>query len=60
MAGLNEYKPISSDNLHKDLNAAYDEVLHRKLIKNSITVVKNEEEVLPIKILRIRELRMFL
>ncbi len=49
LVGLNNYKPIATENLQKDLNAPYDEVLHRKLIKNSITAVKNQDDILPIK-----------
>ena len=49
LVGLNNYKPIATENISKDLNSPYDEVLHRKLIKNSITVLKNQESVLPIQ-----------
>jgi len=49
LAGLNNYKPITTNNLKEDLNSTYDEVLHRKLIKNSITILKNEKDILPIK-----------
>ncbi len=52
LVGLNNYKPISNENISLDLNTPYDEVLHRKLIKNSITVVKNQEKILPIKNLK--------
>ncbi|PKH51010.1 beta-N-acetylglucosaminidase [Tenacibaculum sp. Bg11-29] len=52
LVGLNKYVPISIENLQQDLNSPYDEVLHRKLIKNSITVVKNKGSVLPIKDLK--------
>ncbi len=52
LVGLNKYTSIVTENLHKDLNSPYDEVLHRELIKNSITVVKNEENILPIKNLK--------
>ncbi len=52
LVGLNRFEPISTDNLNKDLNSISDEVLHRKLIKSSITVAKNEAEILPIKNLK--------
>ncbi len=52
LVGLNKYQPISTENINKELNSIADEVLHRKLIKNSITVVKNEQEVLPIQNLK--------
>jgi len=48
-AGLHQYKPIQLENLQQDLNAVSDELLHRKLIKNSLTILKSEESVLPIK-----------
>ncbi|WP_428742488.1 glycoside hydrolase family 3 N-terminal domain-containing protein [Tenacibaculum sp.] len=49
LVGLNKYKPIVTEHLSKDLNSPYDEVLYRKLIKNSITVLKDNEGILPIK-----------
>ncbi|CAM1353247.1 glycoside hydrolase family 3 N-terminal domain-containing protein [Tenacibaculum insulae] len=48
LVGLYNYKSIKLKNLSKDLNSPNDEVLHRKLIKKSITVVKNQEGILPI------------
>lgn len=52
LVGLNSYKSIETTNISKDINSPYDEVLHRKLIKNAITVVKNKEAILPIKNLK--------
>ncbi|CAM1357905.1 Beta-glucosidase [Tenacibaculum sediminilitoris] len=52
LVGLNKYKPIVTKNISKDLNSPYDEVLHRKLIKNSITVLKNKDDILPIQNLK--------
>ena len=48
-AGLNNYKPVSLDSLHEDLNAKKDVLLHRELVKKSITVVKNEKDIIPIQ-----------
>ncbi|MGG8497808.1 glycoside hydrolase family 3 N-terminal domain-containing protein [Tenacibaculum sp. TC6] len=48
-AGLDKYKSINTENIQKDLHRAEDDVLHRKLIKNAITVVKNETGNIPIK-----------
>lgn len=48
-AGLYAIKPIVQENLQEDLNTVYDEVLHRELMKNAITLVKNEKAVFPIK-----------
>ena len=36
-------------NLQEDLNQYNDELLHRKLVENAITLVKNEEKYSPIK-----------
>eukprot|EP01090_Pellita_catalonica_P002249 TRINITY_DN1186_c0_g1_i1.p1 TRINITY_DN1186_c0_g1~~TRINITY_DN1186_c0_g1_i1.p1 ORF type:complete len:977 (-),score=163.06 TRINITY_DN1186_c0_g1_i1:2850-5780(-) len=52
LVGLNKYKPITTGNVVKDINTPYDEVLHRKLIKNAITVLKNEGGILPINNLK--------
>ncbi|RXP63533.1 beta-N-acetylglucosaminidase [Lutibacter sp. HS1-25] len=48
-AGLNDYKPIELANLQQDLNAIQNELLHRKLLENAITLVKNEGVVFPIQ-----------
>ena len=48
-AGLNNYKKIELDNLQQDLNAIEDELLHRNLVENSITLLKNEALVFPIQ-----------
>ncbi len=47
-AGLHTYKPIVLEGIEKDLNAIEDELLHRKLVKNSLTIVKNINGNLPI------------
>ncbi|QTE22319.1 glycoside hydrolase family 3 N-terminal domain-containing protein [Polaribacter cellanae] len=48
-AGLNKYKPIKEEHIHEDLNAVENELLHRKLIKNALTVVKNVNGNIPIR-----------
>jgi beta-N-acetylhexosaminidase len=48
-AGLHNYKPIDLKNLHEDLNTKTDELLHRELVKNAITVIKNEADIVPIQ-----------
>ena len=50
--GLHLYKPIDTLNLVKDLNTIEDEVLHRELVKNSITIIKNKKNILPIEDLK--------
>ena len=48
-AGLHQYQPIKLENLHEDLNSIADVLLHRTLVENSITVLKNENEIIPIQ-----------
>lgn len=48
-AGLDKYKPVDMSNIHNDLNPSQNDVLHYQLYENAITVLKNENEILPIK-----------
>ncbi len=48
-AGLHNYQPIDTLNLVEDLNRISDEVLHRELVKSSMTIIKNKKKILPIK-----------
>jgi beta-glucosidase-like glycosyl hydrolase/CubicO group peptidase (beta-lactamase class C family) len=47
--GLNKFLPISTYDLDKDLNSISDEILNEKLVENSLTVIKNKENIIPIK-----------
>jgi beta-glucosidase-like glycosyl hydrolase/CubicO group peptidase (beta-lactamase class C family) len=47
--GLNNYKPVDTAHLYADLHKPAYEMLQRKLIESSITVLKNENNILPIK-----------
>ncbi|GAA4270386.1 glycoside hydrolase family 3 N-terminal domain-containing protein [Hyunsoonleella aestuarii] len=47
--GLNNYEPIGLYNLHEDLNRLEDDLLYEDLIENSITVVKNKDELIPFR-----------
>ena len=47
--GLHNYQPIDTLNLVKDLNTPQDDVLHRELVKKSMTIIKNKKKILPIK-----------
>ncbi len=47
--GLQKYKPINPENILADLNTISDTILHRKLIENAITLLKNDEVILPIR-----------
>ena len=55
-AGLHTYKPIVLQGIEKDLNAIEDELLHRELVKNSLTVVKDIKGNLPISNLEKRKI----
>jgi len=48
-AGLHNYKPIETTNLIDDLNTIENDLIHRKLVENSITLLKNESVVFPIQ-----------
>ncbi|WP_020601535.1 glycoside hydrolase family 3 N-terminal domain-containing protein [Spirosoma spitsbergense] len=47
--GLDRYKPIALDNLVSDLNAVQDNLLNRKLTEASLTVLKNDKNLLPLQ-----------
>ncbi|TDE12320.1 glycoside hydrolase family 3 N-terminal domain-containing protein [Dyadobacter psychrotolerans] len=47
-AGLSKYKPIETTNLYADLNTENSKQLYRELCEASVTVVKNENGILPI------------
>ncbi|MCI2227636.1 serine hydrolase [Polaribacter sp. MSW13] len=55
-AGLNNYKPVVLENLDEDLNTINDELLHRELVKNSLTVVKNIHNDIPLRNLEKRKI----
>lgn len=48
-AGLNNYKPIDLANLSNDLNAVSKDALQYELYENIVTVLKNEDEIVPIE-----------
>ncbi|GAB3799908.1 glycoside hydrolase family 3 N-terminal domain-containing protein [Spirosoma humi] len=48
-AGLDQYKPVVLDNLVNDLNPAKDELLNRQLTEKSLTVLKNDRNILPLQ-----------
>ena len=47
--GLSDYKPISLTNLGHDLNRIQDDVLNEELFENAITVVRNQNNLLPVR-----------
>ena len=56
LVGLNNYKPASTQHLFKDLHRTEDKVLHRKLVRNSITIVKDRLNNIPITNLKGRKI----
>jgi CubicO group peptidase (beta-lactamase class C family) len=48
-AGLQKYQPIILENLIEDLNRKEDDVLHRELVKNSLTLIKNTRAIFPVR-----------
>ncbi|WP_111709573.1 glycoside hydrolase family 3 N-terminal domain-containing protein [Lutibacter citreus] len=48
-AGLNNFTPIKETNIQEDIITSKDKLLYRSLIKEAITLVKNNDETLPIK-----------
>jgi beta-N-acetylhexosaminidase len=48
-AGLNHYKCIETNNLYNELNKPINNSLQYKLYENAITVLKNKDQILPIK-----------
>ncbi|HWR93842.1 MAG TPA: glycoside hydrolase family 3 N-terminal domain-containing protein [Flavobacterium sp.] len=47
-AGLNQLKPIEIPNIYQDINKIKNEALQYKLYENAVTIVKNENDILPI------------
>lgn len=47
--GLHDYKPIGLHNLKNDLHRIEDDVLYEELMENAITIVKNKNDLLPIR-----------
>lgn len=47
--GLSHWQPVSMEDIHEDLNNSKAHSLNRQLVEASITLLRNEEEALPIK-----------
>jgi len=54
--GLNNYKPVGTYNLVNDLNRLKDNVLQEELVENSITLVKNKTDLIPLQDLDIKDI----
>jgi len=55
-AGLQNYKPISLQGLGKDLNRPEDDILYEELLENAITLVKNDNDLVPLTKLEMKTL----
>lgn len=49
LVGLNNYKHIDTENLFADLNREVDDMVYEKAMENSITLLKNEKNLVPIE-----------
>lgn len=47
--GLDKYKPIDTKNLVEDINDKQSELINRQLTENALTVLKNDNNLLPIR-----------
>ena len=54
--GLNNYSPIGIYDLEKDLNRLKDDALYEELMENAITVVKNTNDILPLRDLETKKI----
>ena len=48
-AGLSRWKPIDTTNLLQELNRPSAQILNRKLVRASLTVLRNRNNILPVK-----------
>lgn len=48
-AGLNHYKPVDLNNLYEDLNPKAAELTNRLLTEKALTVLKNDNDLLPLR-----------
>ncbi|MGY0392384.1 glycoside hydrolase family 3 N-terminal domain-containing protein [Bizionia sp. KMM 8389] len=53
---LNKFQPVKLDNLVEDLNRVEDDALYEKLMENAVTIVKNKNDVLPIRALETKKI----
>ncbi|MCX6231835.1 MAG: serine hydrolase [Bacteroidetes bacterium] len=49
LAGLNEYKPVETEHLFEKLNTRQVDIINNEISRQSITIVKNELHIIPIK-----------
>lgn len=56
--GLHSYKPVNPKNLNADLFGSETELMNRKLAENAITLLRNEDQILPLKQLHTKKLAL--
>ena len=54
--GLNNYQPVNTINLVEDLNSVEDDVIYRKAMAEALTVLKNDQAILPVKDLDLKKI----
>lgn len=47
--GLNKYKPVDLKNIEKDLFSTESNLINRKIAREAVTVLTNEQDILPLK-----------
>ena len=47
--GLDNFQPVSTENLYEDLNNSQAQQLQVKIVENAITLIKNRDNLLPLK-----------
>jgi len=47
--GLNEFKPLSTDSLIAELNTEKAQLVRRKLVENAMTLLQNENQIVPLQ-----------
>lgn len=48
--GLNHHSPVQIENINEDINSNKDKALRRRLYQQAITVIKNKDNILPLKL----------
>lgn len=54
--GLNDYKPVELAYLYDELNSVQNDILYHELVENSLTLIKNDRAILPVKNLDIKNI----
>ncbi|NER13999.1 serine hydrolase [Leptobacterium flavescens] len=54
--GLNNYKPVETENLVEDLNTLEDDLLHEEVMENALTLAKNKLNLVPVKNLNTKKI----